>query len=76
MDEGCRHCEEVLQPYLDRELTEVERLEAERHIEGCGYCAKRYHFEEGLRQYVRRCCEEPMPEHLKEKLRSLRTSLS
>jgi mycothiol system anti-sigma-R factor len=71
----CSKCEELLQPYLDRELTEVERLEAEGHLSGCGYCAKRYRFEESLRMYVRRCCEEPMPFELKERLLSLRTEL-
>lgn len=75
MDQGCKHCEELLQPYLDRELTGAERLEAEGHLQDCGYCAKRYHFEEDLRLYVRRCCDEPMSAELKQKLAALRTPL-
>jgi anti-sigma factor (TIGR02949 family) len=72
---GCEKCEELLQPYLDRALTDAERAEAELHLQGCGYCSKRYHFEEDLRLYVRRCCEEPMPAALKQKLAELRTPL-
>ena len=73
----CEKCEEVLQPYLDRELNEAERREAEAHLDACGYCRKRYRFEESLRKYVRRaCCSESMSPELKEKLSSLRTPLA
>jgi anti-sigma factor (TIGR02949 family) len=71
----CEHCEQVLQPYLDRELSEDERQEAERHLAECPPCAKGYRFEESLRRYVKRCCSEPMPDELKAKLASLRTPL-
>ena len=30
MIDPCAKCEEVLQPYLDRELTDAERAEAEQ----------------------------------------------
>lgn len=72
-DCGCEKCEELLQPYLDRELTAAEQAEAARHLEDCGYCAKRYRFEESLRRYVRKCCDEPMPDELKARLLALRT---
>ena len=68
----CDKCEELLQPYLDRELTEVERLEAEGHLARCEHCARRYRFESSLRMYVRRCCEEEMTIELREKLLALR----
>lgn len=68
----CEKCEERLQPYLDRELSEAERLEAEAHLAECDYCGKRYRFEVSLRKYVRSCCSEPMPEELKAKLAKLR----
>ena len=71
----CEHCEEIMQPYLDRELSEQERAEAEAHLAACGYCARRFRFEETLRQFVRRCCEEPMPPELKKKLAALRLPL-
>ena len=71
----CAQCEEMLQPYLDRVLSEEERAEAEEHLNRCSYCAKRYRFEESLRQFVRQAVSEPMPPDLKAKLSSLRTPL-
>jgi anti-sigma factor (TIGR02949 family) len=75
MIDPCEKCEEVLQPYLDRELTDAERLEAEAHLDLCAYCRKRYRFEESLRRYVRQAWSEGMPPDLKEKLAALRTPL-
>jgi anti-sigma factor (TIGR02949 family) len=72
----CEKCEEMLQPYLDRELNEAERIEAEGHLDLCSYCATRYRFEEDLRRLVRRACDEPMSPELKAKLASLRTPLA
>jgi anti-sigma factor (TIGR02949 family) len=71
----CGKCEEVLQPYLDRELTDDEKAEAEAHLEACSYCRKRYRFEESLRRYVREAAVETMPPELKAKLAALRTPL-
>jgi mycothiol system anti-sigma-R factor len=71
----CEKCEEVMQPYLDRALDEAERAEAEAHLATCGYCRKRYRFEESLRIFVRQVCAEEMPPELKQKLAALRTPL-
>jgi anti-sigma factor (TIGR02949 family) len=71
----CDWCEEVLQPYLDRELTEAERNQAESHLEGCPYCKTRYSFEEGLRRLVRKAVVEPMEPALKQRLSELRLEL-
>ncbi len=71
----CAKCEELLQPYLDRDLGEDERAEAERHLDRCGYCRKRYRFEVELRRFVRQAVVEEMPPHLKQKLSELRTPL-
>jgi mycothiol system anti-sigma-R factor len=71
----CAKCEEQLQPYLDRELTDGERAEAEAHIDGCSYCRKRYRFEEELRRFVRQAAVEEMAPALKQKLAALRTPL-
>ena len=73
--DDCDKCEEVLQPYLDRELNDEERAEAERHLDGCGYCRKRYRFEVELRRFVRQAAAEEMPPALKAKLAALRTPL-
>jgi mycothiol system anti-sigma-R factor len=77
MDGGdpCEKCEEMMQPYLDRVLDESERAEAEAHLDRCGYCRKRYRFEESLRRFVRKACSEQMPVELKQKLAALRTPL-
>ena len=68
MIDPCEKCEEVLQPYLDRELTELERLEAEAHLDTCSYCRKRYRFEVELRRYVREVVVEQMAPELKARL--------
>ena len=71
----CVECEEMLQPYLDRVLTDEEMLEAEEHLAQCSWCRKRYRFEEKLRMYVRLAAHVPIPPDLKLKLRELRTPL-
>ncbi|HKI92723.1 MAG TPA: anti-sigma factor [Gaiellaceae bacterium] len=75
MKDPCAHCEEMMQPYLDRILTEDEMVEAEAHLEQCDYCRRRYRFEESLRIYVRQAVDEQMPVELKEKLAALRIPL-
>ncbi len=71
----CEHCEQMMQPYMDRVLDDAERAEAEAHLDECSYCRKRYRFEEHLRQFVRQAVVEPMPPQLKQKLAELRTPL-
>jgi mycothiol system anti-sigma-R factor len=72
----CAHCEEVMQQFMDRVLTDAERAEAEAHLDGCTYCRRRYRFEETLRVFVRQAvAAEPMPVELKQKLLALRTPL-
>jgi anti-sigma factor (TIGR02949 family) len=75
MFDPCAKCEEVLQPFLDRELSDDEVAEAESHLDQCTYCRKRYRFEEKLRMYVRQAWAEEMPPDLKAKLAALRTPL-
>ncbi|HET8651285.1 MAG TPA: zf-HC2 domain-containing protein [Gaiellaceae bacterium] len=71
----CDKCEQMMQPYLDRYLTDVEIKEAEEHLDGCEYCRKRYRFEVEFRTFVRNAVAEPMSPALKAKLRALRTPL-
>ena len=56
----CAHCEEMMQPYMDKVLSDEQMREAQEHLEACPPCEKRYHFEESLRQYVRVAVEEPI----------------
>jgi anti-sigma factor (TIGR02949 family) len=72
--DDCGKCEQLLQGYLDRELTAQEVVEAEEHLDGCDYCRRRYRFEETLRVYVRTTAAERMPPGLMEKLAQLRTT--
>ena len=57
----CEQCEELLQGYLDRELSDAEVTLAESHLDGCDYCRRRYRFEEHLRRYVRTTAAERIP---------------
>ena len=70
----CDKCEQLLQGYLDRELSSEEVAVAEMHLEGCDYCRRRYRFEASLRQYVRTTAAERMPPGLMAKLSQLRTT--
>ena len=71
-DAGCERCEELLQGYLDRDLSPAEVLVAEGHLDGCDYCRRRYRFEEHLRRYIRISASERMPAGLLQKLVELR----
>ncbi len=73
--ETCEHCEELMQGYLDRVLSDDERATAESHLAQCSWCEKRYRFETDLRRFVRTACEEGMPPDLKQRLAALRTPL-
>ena len=70
--DDCEKCEQMLQPYLDRDLAPAEVLEAEGHLNGCDYCRRRYRFEVSLRRYIRVSASERMPEGLRAKLGELR----
>jgi len=74
-DDPCAKCEELLQPFLDRELNEAERAQAEAHLSLCSYCRKRYRFEAHLRRFVRQAVVEEMTPELKVRLSELRTPL-
>jgi len=71
-ESGCEQCEELLQGYLDRDLEPGEVTVAERHLDACDYCRRRYRFEEALRRYIRLSASERMPPGLLEKLAQLR----
>lgn len=70
----CDKCEELLQGYLDRQLSDREREQAEAHLDGCEYCRRRYRFEEELRMYVRTTAVERMPPGLMDRLAQLRAT--
>jgi anti-sigma factor (TIGR02949 family) len=71
---GCGDCEEMMQPYLDRVLSDEQMKEAKAHLERCPGCEKRYHFEVSLRRFVRVAAYEPISPELKQKLSGLRAA--
>jgi hypothetical protein len=71
----CEKCEEMMQPFMDGALSDAEVAEAQRHLDDCSWCAKRYRFEARLRHYVRVAVTEPISPELKKKLAALRTPL-
>jgi anti-sigma factor (TIGR02949 family) len=71
-DPDCEKCEDLLQGYLDRDLTDAEVAVAETHLDGCDYCRRRYRFEAHLRRYIRTTAIERMPAGLLAKLAELR----
>ena len=68
----CERCEELMQEFLDRTLSDAEWREAETHLSECDYCRRRYRFEETLRRYVKLSAAERMPPGLMAKLEELR----
>jgi predicted anti-sigma-YlaC factor YlaD len=71
-DPDCEKCEELLQAYLDRDLSAEEVLIAEGHLEGCDNSRRRKRFEAHLRRYIRISASERMPAGLLAKLAQLR----
>ena len=76
----CAKCEELLQPYVDRSLTEDERLTVQDHLADCPWCARCYKLEEVLWKHVRNCCDEQaglefVSGNLSDRLAELRTPL-
>jgi anti-sigma factor (TIGR02949 family) len=71
----CDWCEEVLQPYLDRELNATELAKVKHHLAECSWCENRFKFEADLRRLVRQAVIEPMDPALKAKLAALRLEL-
>ena len=68
----CGACEELLQDFLDRTLSDTEWQQAETHLADCDYCRRRYRFEVSLRRYVKLSAVERMPPGLMAKLEQLR----
>lgn len=57
--------------FLDRELSEVEMAQVERHLEECSWCKDAFRFEGSILTFVRRACdEEPVPADLEAKILS------
>ncbi len=68
----CKETLDRLYEYLDRELSEEEQVEVQRHLDECPPCRDRFHFEENVLRVVRRCCRDvSAPPSLVEKVRKI-----
>jgi mycothiol system anti-sigma-R factor len=66
---NCRDCARVLNPYLDRELSDEDVAEVKEHLLDCSGCLDLYQFEESVRRLVRvRCQEQGAPESLRQRI--------
>lgn len=70
---NCGDCNEKLERFVDRELSESELAELRHHLADCPPCEDRYKFQEHLKRLVKVCCDEDSqaPAELREKLRQI-----
>ena len=68
VDVDCQEAMHTLYHFLDGELTEVRRVEIQRHIEGCSPCLEAFDFEAELRIVISRKCREQVPDSLRERV--------
>jgi hypothetical protein len=71
---GCGDCEQMMQPYMDKVLSDEQVREAQEHLDGCPGCDKRFRFEAKLRMFVRVAVEEPISPELQQRLAGLRSA--
>ncbi|MGI8698996.1 MAG: mycothiol system anti-sigma-R factor [Mycobacteriales bacterium] len=54
--------------YLDGELTDDDRWRIRTHLDECGPCLRRYGLEQEVKMLVARCCSDPAPEGLRDRV--------
>jgi mycothiol system anti-sigma-R factor len=66
----CDDCVRRLDQLVDKELSLPEVEEVHIHLDACGDCTRRYHFQEGLKRLVKiSYADERAPAELRERLR-------
>jgi mycothiol system anti-sigma-R factor len=66
----CDDCVRRLDELVDKELSGPEVEEIYVHLDACGDCTRRYHFQEGLKRLVKvSSTTERAPAELRERLR-------
>ena len=71
----CGEAERRLHRFVDRELSEVEVVEVQHHLEACENCRARFRFEAGLRRLIHQAARsESAPPELRDRIRRLRRS--
>ena len=64
-------CSEVLALvflYIDDEIDEQHRLQVTTHLSECPPCEGEYAVERRVRSLVQRCCQEPAPASVRERI--------
>ena len=65
----CRDCQQALQPYVDRELSDEDVALVRMHLDACRGCLHLYEFEASLRRIVRtKCREQQAPDGLRQRV--------
>lgn len=67
-DDKCREALMQIYMYLDGELTQEERVQVGLHLADCAPCDHAFGFEAELKALVSRCCCEPVPAGLRERI--------
>ncbi len=65
-------CREVLQEvylYLDLECDTERRDKIRQHLDECSPCLREYGLEQEIKALVARCCQEPAPAGLRDRVR-------
>jgi mycothiol system anti-sigma-R factor len=71
---NCDDCSDRLNAYVDRELTERDLQEVQRHLDECQPCLQVFELQAGLKRLVRKeCCQDEAPERLRAWVRRLPT---
>jgi mycothiol system anti-sigma-R factor len=65
---SCEDMDKLLQPFLDRELSENELQQVQAHLDACPPCVRVFHLEVSLRRVVRRACSESAPQSLRARI--------
>lgn len=69
---NCREAVEKLYGYLDRQLTEEETIEVQRHLDRCPSCADYFRFEKGVLTRIHQVCREvEVPSTLVDRVRKI-----
>src|SRR5581483_12267566 len=69
LNPSCRDVYGKVFPYLDRELSDAERAEVDRHIAACPGCEEHFAFDGTVLRFVRQRAPRPLcPPSLQERL--------
>ncbi|MDQ6773964.1 MAG: zf-HC2 domain-containing protein [Candidatus Dormibacteraeota bacterium] len=69
---NCDDCLQNLDRYVDRELTDGELAQVQRHMADCPPCEDLYELQVGYKRLVKHCCDQgEAPAALKTRLQQI-----